>query len=240
MSNEVLDRIAALIAKGNDSGATEAEAASAMALAMKLMKKNMIDHAQVDKHMRVSNNIYGDMDIRTIKFNRKQLPEPVMYGLALALAEYVSAKIYTVRGGDFGTGLKVYSTEADFEIFQYLFNLCWTAADNEFKTYAKEEVPAYEHARKYRKPFMMGMYARLGERLREMKATMAEEVKVETGNALVVLKDQLVTDSYAQYLRDAKIKLKKNYRNNTVTNRDAFYTGRAKADYVKLNKAIEA
>jgi hypothetical protein len=78
--------------------------------------------------------------------------------------------------------------------------------------------------------FQAGMASRLYDRISAMKP----QFKAATGSSLIVLKDQLVRNEFAQYCREHNLKLYAT-RSRQITNHGAFAAGQAAADRVSLN-----
>lgn len=79
--------------------------------------------------------------------------------------------------------------------------------------------------------FRIGMAERLAERIVEITPRPPQG---STGNNLIVLKDQLVNDQWAQYLRDAGLKLGSGRPDNQAQDQAAASAGRARANGVGL------
>lgn len=78
------------------------------------------------------------------------------------------------------------------------------AVDSESARYLKsKDRPQGVHGRTLRASFVLGMAERLNNRLREAKKARSDAAQpMATGTSLVIVKDRVVAEKYAQYLRD--------------------------------------
>ncbi len=121
------------------------------------------------------------------------------------------------------TALKFFGLGTDVAASIALTSILYTALNSESSKYRGD-----------RTSFRLGMIDRLNKRLADMVPAQRQN---GTGTALMVLKDQLVTDEFA------KLNLRLGYRNKQAgkpVNQSAFAAGAAAANRVGLSKTMAA
>jgi hypothetical protein len=239
MSNidKIRTKIAALLKKTEANGASEAEAASAMAIAHKLM----VEHSVTLADIKENNAAARDFTKRHANPGSKNLSVVDKF-VAVAIASYTDTKVWNSKGFDgfkmgkkkvktkFTSNLMFYGYSVDVELAEYIYKICDAAVDMEWKKFSRT-VEQGSRA-KARVTFQLGMSLRLRDRLLEMKQTNTE---VSNGNDLVVLKRQLVETAFKNDISgkstsgSAAVK----YRQGSV-----FEAGKKAAESVRFNREV--
>lgn len=227
-TDAILRKMRALMAKTEDAGCTEAEAKAAAEALDRLMGE--YDVALDDLTVRSTK-----CDTRVIVQKDKRGPTRETVG---AIAKFTDTKAWYSPQGNFTENVCFFGLIPDLDIAEYLYLLFKRSIDKETISYPMFNRAYLRLDAKGRKEaevsFGIGMALRLSERLMELKSKRDWHTEHETGNALIVLKGQIVTEEYAKLgkeLRKDKTKLK-------VTNRDAYTKGREAGDRVAINQGI--
>ena len=240
MSNidKIRTKIAALLKKTETNGASEAEAAAAMAIASKLMS----EHGVTIEDIKEGNAASRDFTKRRVNPGAKNLSVVDKF-VATAIAAYTDTKVWNSKEFDgFKTGKKsakakfssnvmFYGYSVDVELAEYIYKICDTAVETEWKKYAGI-IPVGARA-KARTTFQLGMCVRLRDRLMQMKKTHVEE---SNGNALVVLKKQLVETSFKN---DLNVGIEKaSHATATYRPGKVFEDGKNAAEKVRFSREV--
>lgn len=240
MSNidKIRAKISALLKKTEANGASEAEANSAMAIASKLMA----EHGVTINDIKENTAAARDFTKRKVNPGAKNLSVVDKF-VATAIGIYTDTKVWNSKGFDgfkmgktkmkvkYTSNIMFYGYSVDVELAEYIYKICDLAVETEWKKFSRT-VPAGTRA-KARVTFQLGMTLRLRDRLLEMKNA---NVKESNGNALVVLKKQLVESSFKNDVTSklssagtAKVK---------YTPGQAFDAGKKAADGVRFNREV--
>lgn len=226
---DIKAKIAALLAKNSDNGATENEAMAAMRIAQKLMD----EHGVTMEDILQNNSAANDFIREVMRTGRKNLHEVDLY-CAVAIAEFCDVRVWQNKeysgSKKLGVTVQFFGYVADVELAKYLREMIFRAMEWEWAKYSNS-VNNVGHKRSVRKSFLVGMAGRLSQRLRELKVESRN-----TGNQLIVLKNQMVTQAWAEQVN---INLKKTNAPKTVTVKDgaAYAAGQGAGDRVSLNRA---
>lgn len=240
MSNidKIRAKISALLKKTEANGASEAEANSAMAIASKLMA----EHGVTINDIKENNEAARDFSKRHVNPGAKNLSVVDKF-VANAIGVYTDTKVWNSKGFDgfkmgktkmkakYSSNLMFYGYSVDVELAEYIYKICDSAVETEWKKFSRT-VPAGARA-KARVTFQLGMTLRLRDRLMEMKKTTVEETN---GNALVVLKKQLVETSFKSDVTSKR----SGASTSTVKYRPgaAFEAGKQAAESVRFNREV--
>lgn len=218
-------KIAALLQKNEENGATEDEANAAMAIAKKLMT----EHGITMEDIKANNEAANDFSEKTINEGRKKLHEVDLYGVLNAITEFTDTHAHVERIVKKSVAVYLFGYRSDIELAEYLREVCKRAMETEWNNYVMNNV-LHGHKRTHRKSFMIGMSKRISQRLRDMKQEHTDETK---GTELVVLKNQLVTQAFAQ----KNIKLK-TPQSTTYVENGSYAAGIEAGNNVRLNKSM--
>lgn len=219
----IISKVRALLSKTTENGCTEQEAMAAAALAGKLMAEH--DLAHVDLESEVRGERYG---ARRKVFGTAAKSHEVTF-LAKWVADYFDCKIF--REG--GNVLVLFGSDTDTDLAIVFLSMLQMAMDGEWQRYLNgPQRDRRVNGRTLRTSFMSGMIIRLRERLEAMKH---ERNAPATGRALVVVKGQIVTEKYANYMRQNGFKLGRDSgRGKRIGDRAASEAGKAAANRIDL------
>lgn len=241
MSNidKIRTKIAALLKKTEANGASEAEAAAAMAIASKLM----VEHSVTMADLRDNTAAARDFAKRKVNEGAKNMTVVDKF-VATAIGAYTDTKVWNSKEFDgfkmgkkkakvkYSSNIMFYGYSVDVELAEYIYKICESAVETEWKKFSRT-VPAGARA-KARVTFQLGMALRLRDRLMEMKQTNIEETN---GTALIVLKKQLVETAFKEQMN---VKLGSS-STATVTYRkgSVFDAGQKAGDAVRFNREVQ-
>lgn len=223
--NSISKKIAALLEKNAENGATEDEANAAMKIATKLMTEHGITMEDIQKNTAAANDFHE----KIIDEQRKKLHEVDLYGILTSIAKFTDTHVHIERKIKTSAAVYFFGYRSDIELAEYLREVCKRALETEWNKYVMNNV-LHGHKRTHRKNFMIGMSERISERLDDMKQEHTTETQ---GTQLVVVKNQLVTKAFAQ----KNIKLKKP-QSTTFMMDDSYSAGIEAGNNVRLNKSM--
>ena len=244
MSNidKVRAKIAALLKKTESNGASESEAAAAMAIASKLMAEHSVTMEDIKM------NTQAAREFIKRRFNDGKKLSVIDSVVSTAIARYTDTKVWNTKEfAGFKSGLTskgnrrmktesnltFYGYAVDVELAEYIYKVCEAAMDTEWSRFSAR-VPQGQR-KQVRSSFMIGMAVRLRDRLDDMKE---DNVARTNGTDLVVLKQQLVEIAAKEEL---KLNLKSaGYAGGSTKNfsTDAFEAGQEAGDRVRFNRAV--
>lgn len=187
-TNSILKRINALLNKTVENGATEAEAASALQMAQKLMTQHMIEESQLSEFAK-------DKKCQTISCERFKTAYDTD-ALNGAIADAFDCKVWWQR-----TKVHFFGFGEDARLASYFYSYLNNAVVNESEKY-KKSVQFYKqkragcHGRSILSSFRKGMLSRLIIRLDDLKQSRVSNIVKSTGKNLVIVKTDQVNDEY--------------------------------------------
>lgn len=197
------DTIAALLRKAKDGGATEAEAAAAMQLAMKLAASSGLSLADIE-----ADNAEAHDFIRHDIRSPKNHVHPVDSRLAASIAEFTCTKAYLSNSdakGRTGRYTVFFGHAADVELALYIRSVCISVLEHSWGVYKYGPLAQKRHIdyKAERFSFVRAFCNRMHERMQEYRRVDA----AATGTDLIVVKNQLVERRFADYLKDNGIRI---------------------------------
>lgn len=220
----ILSRMRALRSRTTERGCTEAEAIAAAEMLSRLSAQYNIALAEID--VPVENN-----KLDTIQTGRSSLHESG--NILKAIAEYTDIKVWKTRT-ETGIIISFFGAPNDVENARWLYDLCRNSLDTELSTYKLECLfSSKPTGRRQSHAFLMGMVARLAQRLREMKREQTATEIAATGRDLVLDKRATLTRDLIDrgvYLRPSK--------KSSHSDADAYQDGMVAANSTLLNQAI--
>ena len=219
MSEKILDRVRALLAKAEDPAATPAEAEAFSAKAEELIAKYAVDiallEARTDK---------GKPSKRTIKVPNPYAKPKVVLLNGIALAHSCKALWHSSQGY-----VTVVGYESDLEVVEMLFaSLLLQATNASLKTY----VPEWESTRSFRTSFWYGFASRASTRMEEMqKRAEREAAEASSPGTALVLRDRKddVEQAFREYFPNTR-----RASGGRVGSGSGFGAGRTAADRADL------
>lgn len=216
--------IRALLAKTLANGATEGEALAAAAKASELMAQYDLtfEDAQAvrDEAIGKSGKAYG----RTSRLHEATDTWD-------AICDFATVKCYFI-----GPEIVFFGQRQDVEVAHYLMDLFINCANVEWQAFRRRGRGAATDIRG-RKAFMRGFVYRLKARLREMRRARDAHSQAATGNALVVLKGQLVTQRYNQHEAAIGLRALRSTR-IAISNDGNYQAGQAAGSRVNITTGV--
>lgn len=224
INEKIRKKIASLLEKTAQNGASEDEANSAMQIAKKLMNEYGITLEDV------KNSKKDDFNEVIVNEGRRNLHEVDLYGVTTEIANFTDTEVYSQKING-KTVIVFFGYENDAALAEYLRDVCRMAMETEWKKFTKNNQLG-GHKRSHRKKFMIGMSIRISERLKEIKN---QHINETTGTELVVVKSQSVKDALKEKNIIIKSKSKKTYYEKD----ESFSAGNNAGNNVNLNNPIE-
>ncbi len=213
--------IRALQAKTEDNGCSEEEAMSAAAKLGQLLEDYdlQIDEVGVreDAAACVKNEVFAADDFAGT--------------IVVGLKHFCSIIAYRVHGEGHAGKYVFFGVPHDVEIALYLYEVCAEAMEHDWS----EFMEVHGYSMKKRASFRAGFAHRVYERLIQMKRERDERNRKATGTALMVLKDQLVTQEFA---RQVGVKLVKGRASGGASDPNAYRAGMSSGGRVNLNNPL--
>lgn len=222
----IIERIKALRAKANDAAASVDEAASAAAMAAKLLTKYEVS----PQELREREESAGAAE----RFRQGKILHPVADYLAVSLASFTETRVYQEHGE-----LVFVGVDSDVEMAIYLTEMLVATAKRMWLDIANDLNVGFKELQHKRQSFFLGFTAdiriRLArimeERLEQRKSTMSSKGSSD----LVVVKDSIIQNK----LDEMGIKLYKAKRRQTFhPDRDSYASGAKAASNVNLNRPM--
>ena len=245
MSNldKIRGKIAALLEKTEANGASESEASAAMTIAAKLMA----EHSVTMDDIKSNNEASRDFTLR--RFNDGKTLSVIDSFVSAAIARYTDTKVWNskefagYKSGMTRTGklrrktesnLMFYGYSVDVELAEYIYKTCDFAMETEWKMFSGR-LPQGSR-KQYRSSFMIGMAARLRQRLLSLKE---ENMAKSKGTDLIVLKGQLVEAAAKEHLNLGKMKTGYSGGATKKFSEAAFNAGQKAGNNVRFNREIQ-
>lgn len=256
--NQELDRIKAKIKamtlRTMENGCSEAEAMTAMGMVGKLLEQYNLSMDEIDVR---------EQKCITVTVNTGSKRGTVATGTSMAIANFTDCRCWISRGRWGNRSLSFFGTETDAEMAKYLFEIIDAASKQEIQSYkATTDYNDTEVGKRSASTsFNHGMVDRINMRLYQMKKeneaslraahnlkaaatnlTPREKQAAEavapgstvTGNALVVLKKQIVESEF----KGLGMKLKTSYSTRTIRSGSAYNSGDKAGGRVNLNRPL--
>ena len=201
---DIISKIKALRAKASDAASTEAEVASAIDAADRLMQKNGLTLDDLDKVRQTRKGI----SMESWENGRKSL-HPVQY-VAGAIANLSETQGWTSKGADKPARIFFIGFDRDVQYALYLTDLVHNAMESEWKSFTKGElyqsIPQNKRS-KAKSDFMRAMASRIRHKMIEMvfERRTKEQPKGTTGTDIVLVKREMVSEAMEEIRRDQNI-----------------------------------
>lgn len=201
---KLIAKIKALLAKTEGNGCSEFEALAAMETASRLMAEHDLTYKDIEKEVR--DEKYGARTVPFATSSGGTRLHDVAKRCAVAVARFFDCKVYINQN----VNLIFFGSQDDTSMAAQMMAMLRMAVDSESARYLRsKDRPKSVHGRTLRASFVLGMTERLNKRIWGAKKarTDAAAKAQTTGTSLIVVKDQVVTEKYAQYLRDKGVNL---------------------------------
>lgn len=192
MSDTVKKNIAAMLAKTEANGATEAEAVAAMRTARKLMRKHGLTLKDIAERKETAAQFVA------VKSSDGAYKHVADRFLAAAIGDYTETRPIILKSPGV-RGVKApsqrlvfFGYRVDVDLADFVYKTCRAAIDNGWDKY-KQSLPKGARA-KNRIPYQTGIADRLTDRIYEL----TDEPDETTGTDLIVLKNALVNAAFEQ------------------------------------------
>lgn len=232
-------RLKALRAMTVENGCSEEEAMNAARKADSLMQQLGADATDDD----VKGDKYGARK-RPLNGNIQRKADHEVRFCTSAIARFADCESWGEQREGEGRILAFFGTAEDTETAHWLADVIRVSMETECHRYlASRDRDRHLHGRSVRPDFMLGMARRINERLDEMtraRKAAIREATAGTSRALVIVnKTQVVTEKYAQYLRDRKMVMGKR-RTSRIGGRSAAAreAGMAAGDRVGFGRPV--
>ena len=216
-------RIAKLLAMANDGRGDPNEAATAAAMAEKLMRKFNIDHADVLRdQMRAGSAAFATTECSAnMKRNdpsRPPLKRNPLWAqwLSIRVAALHDCRVRMGRRDPDGAILQFCGTTMDVQCAAFMFDFLVGELIKGVRAFNKERVRDKSEGDSYRKAFIIALCAKLETIDEERKAEMAQ---TSSGTALVVAKGQALIEHFGE------IKYKEAATDTVISRQDAAARG---------------
>ena len=233
--DKIRSKIAALLKKNSENGATESEANAAMVIAARLMDEHGITMDDIKNKTEAARDF-----IKATAGDKSGTLHPIDQFVVTSIAAYTDTKVWNDKSwsktGPSGrrnteSVISFYGYSVDVELAVYIREVCKAAMETEWWKYA-EKLPQGSR-RAQRKSFMIGMALRLRDRLKELKTENTVKAK---STDLVVLKNQLVEVAFKE---DLKLNFSKaSSKSVTYHAGNAFDAGKQAAEKVRFNRSV--
>lgn len=237
ISEAIAHKIRALFAKSVENGATEAEAMAAAIKARELMDRYRLSMSDVD--------LKQEEVIQTLVERTNNLRVAAVDYCLTGIEKYCGIRTWysAVLVNDKKIRrLAILGLKADVEMSVYLYKIIETAIDRE--TFYYQQSRDYQRLRGSRNArsdtkaatssFQIGMASRINRRLVDMARELEPVAKTATGTALVVVKNQIVTQAF----NDLGLNLKSFAGGMSAKSSNAYALGRAAGDKVNLLRPL--
>ncbi|WP_036289577.1 DUF2786 domain-containing protein [Methylosinus sp. PW1] len=225
---KLIDRIKALMSKTTENGCTEAEAMIALEKARKLMDEH--DIASADVTFDGEKPGEGCVD----HSRRDRIP----FNLAENIAQFCNCRAWhTHRRHDAQATTTFFGLESDVMFAKFLLSTLSQFVRSAADDYMKERKKTGDRGASIqaRNGFIFGCCNRINIRLRAMKAASDAASPIVGGTALVVVKNALVEQAYAEL----NMKLKKAHESKATLDPMAFISGSKAGDGATIGRPIE-
>lgn len=220
--NKIKERIASLKKKAQDAGASEAEAYTAMQMALKLADKYGVSLEDLEREDH-------EVHERAVESGENRLSE-VDSLCAVTIATFCDCRAFRKT-----TGRTHYvhfvGLDSDVELALFIRDTVQKAMNFEFAVYKNfvHEGPMTG----VRASFMLGMAGRINERLNEFKRQDSEFDKSK--NALIVKKGDIIQ----AYFSDNNISVRNARRSsNVIRNETAYQSGKISGNAVNMGRGV--
>lgn len=213
--------IRALQDKTEENGCSESEALAAAAKLGALLEEYNLNIDEVGIRQ----------DAAACKKNEVFAADDYAGTLVVGIKHFCGIIAYTVSGEGHAGKYVFFGTPHDLEIALYLYEVCAEAMEYDWAGYMSK----YGYSLKKRASFRAGFAHRVYDRLMEMKRERDDRMRAATGTALMVLKDQLVTQ---EFQRQIGIKLVKRRASGGAADPDAYRHGFARGGAVNLSNPL--
>lgn len=234
--DKVLDRIQKLLAMAEHERSDPNEAATAAAMAEKLMRKYQVDRAEVImKNLKAGEDLDTVDVIATAKTNGTRVVRvpPWAQWIAVNVGNFTDTCVRIINKRTENSCIRFYGYSGDTKVASYMMSylvsvtnrLCNEFKDSEDFAYHSEMTSPRRAMDSYRK----GVASGICDALRTQIALKAQEQKASPGTSLVVVKQQAITEKFGEFSYNKNSK-------STITS-NAYSTGKRDGARVDVTRA---
>lgn len=194
-------RVNKLLAIAGDERASSAEAASAAAMAEKIMRKYQLDNECIVRAEFKSKENFEQIDACVVMKkgqNHKPVKVPTWASwLAVSCARLNDCEVRLAYAKELGACVRFFGYKADAQVCGWMFDYLTTTVIRSCRSFQKEDCRTKEESNSYRNGFVLRVTAALREANR---AKQAEQAKATTtGTSLMVVKQQAVAEHFGTF-----------------------------------------
>lgn len=224
----IISLIRNLREKTVDRGCTEEEALAAAEKVSSLMADYQLSLTDISE---VKDDVYGAMSRVVAGGSERRRTWHETKSIWGRLAAFCDVELWTEDDK-----LVFFGAKQDCEVAHYMVDLLKNTADAEWQAYRKRGTHTDRTARA---SFMIGFSRRVRDRLDILKKMRENRTSEnEQSRALVVVKGQVVTAKYNQYLAEKGLKMRQVKVKRSVGDRAAYGAGQQAGDRAHLGSGI--
>jgi len=221
----IKERISKLLVRTTSNGCTEAEAEAAMKMVGSLLEKYDLSMSEIDLRKE---------DCEEIGIDTGSKKRNGMDKIAVCIGLATGTKVWLTKDGN--AFIKFFGLKPDVLMAKFLYETISNNLKFELnlfmKNYQSRMIPGVKKT--YRTSFQMGYTQKMNERLRKM-ASDRKAAQVSSGTSLMILKDQIVTEAFA----NLNMKLKVPYQTYKPQIRStAWQQGNIAGEKANLNRPV--
>lgn len=228
MKEKIIAKIRKLMALTTERGASEAEAMAAAGKLGQLMAEYNISQGELSA-AQIKGQGFEEGQLKDE--SGKRTLSPVLNFSCIAIAEYTDTVV--ARVGDIG--LRFFGQEQDVMAALFLSDLFFNTCDSDYRHWKRHGEGQFVTSRSARMNFERGFATRVNQRLAELKRARDQEVGRATGNNLMVVKNQVVLDAFAEKF-GFRPKAKRERR--AIRSAEAYHAGHASGNRVNITTGI--
>lgn len=219
--DKVREKIASMLSKTVENGATEDEAINAIKMAKSMMEKHGITLEDIKNRKREK------LELAECIVSRGKYKNILDKFLPNVIAEYTNTTAFHIKRND-EVQTRFFGFRVDVELADFIYSTCRTAIEFAWNMH-KVTLPQGSRA-KLRIPFMSGAVDRLIDRIRKLSVT-------ETGTELIVVKNQLIAAALSEkYKMNEGRTLPREFDFENEAYRNGYIAG----DKINFNRSVAA
>lgn len=177
MATSIVEKIKKILSKTVENGCSPEEAASAAAMAAKLMEQHQIDMAELVEK--------GEATLEPIDFDIFYAGQRVDTWIA-SLANVISPAFCCIVVISYGRGLGVYGRPDNRAAFKATFEYLKAAVQKG----GQKTCPKTVHGRTWGQSYGLGAATKVNERVKEERAALAAQAQAGSKSALMILDEE--------------------------------------------------
>jgi len=228
----IAHRIRSLLAKTVENGATEAEALAAATKARAIMDAHRLTQSDIEVQEEPIDQELVDRPVD----QKSAAVDACLHGIDAYCG--VETWFRSGRSNDvWKRRLVIFGLRSDVQMAKYLYQMIASTIRLETAKFARDNQNVWRDAattRKLNQSFQVGMARRVGQRLVELAASANATAKTSDGTALVVVKNAVVQQAYA----NLNLNFGRAPAGLRAFDHGAYHAGRAAGDRVNLSRPV--